>query len=92
MANANPVLTATYDFLDALERDDWFTARRHCHAVRDRARACGDLAVSAAAQAVVKALSATAQDDAAARGRTDAVARLARAVAACMEPDGEGRG
>jgi hypothetical protein len=75
------VLKATYDFLDALERDDWFTARRHCHAVRDRARACGDLAVSAAAH-----------DDAAARERTDAVARLAQTVAARLEPASEGRG
>lgn len=92
MATAHPVLKATYDFLDALERDDWFTARRHCCVVRDTARACGDLAVSVAAQAVVKVLGPAAQDGASARGRTDAVARLAHTVAKCLEPDGEGHG
>lgn len=92
MATANPVLKATYAFLDALEQDDWFTARRHCCAVRDTARASGELAVSFAAQAVVNVLGSAAQDGAATCGRTDAVACLAHTVATYLEPDSEDRG
>lgn len=92
MATANRVLKATYDFLDALECADWFSARRHCCAIRDTARAYGDLAVSAAAQAVVQLLGPAVEDDALARGRTDAVARLAQTVATRLEPDDMGIG